>query len=159
YNCRLTGNALLLPSALNSRTYRTTGRFLWNHPKEPIQYNNEQFEDFYNGWEREDYRNTWPDVWKVTAEKLTRSASTYFWWGALLLLPGLPFAFLDRKMRFPLLMVLLGTSGFLLLIWSMPHYAARLTFLIFLFLVLAIGHLRTIAPGGGRLGRALSWSP
>src|SRR5213593_2785655 len=110
YNWRLTGNALLFPYALNSRTYRTTGLFLWNHPKEPIQYNNEQFEDFYNGWEREDYRNTWPDVWKVTVEKLTRSGSTYFWWGALLLLPGVPFGFLDRKMRLPLLMFLLGTA-------------------------------------------------
>ena len=158
YNWRLTGNALLFPYALNSRTYRTTGLFLWNHPKEPIQYNNEQFEDFYNGWEREDYRNTWPDVWKVTVEKLTRSGSTYFWWGALLLLPGLPFAFFDRKMRFPLLMFLLGTSGFLLLIWSMPHYAAPLTSLIFLLLVQAIRHLRTIRPGGRPLGHALSWA-
>ena len=158
YNWRLTGNAFLFPYTLNSRTYRTTGLFLWNHPKEPIQYNNEQFEDFYNGWEREDYRNTWPDVWRVTVEKLTRSGSTYFWWGALLLLPGLPFAFFDRKMRFPLLMFLLGTSGFLLLIWSMPHYAAPLTSLIFLLLVQAIRHLRTIRPGGRPLGRALSWA-
>jgi len=158
YNWRLTGNAFLFPYALNTRTYRTTGLFLWDHPKEPIQYNNEQFEDFYNGWEREDYHNTWPDVWKVTAEKLTRSGSTYFWWGALLLLPGLPFAFLDRKMRLPLLIFLLGTAGFLVLIWSMPHYAAALTSLIFLLLVQAIRHLRNIRPGGRPLGLALSWA-
>src|SRR5207249_10581570 len=112
----------------------------------------------YNGWEREDYRNTWPDVWKVTVEKLTRSGSTYFWWGALLLLPGVPFGFLDRKMRLPLLMFLLGTAGFLVLIWSMPHYAAAVTCVIFLFLVQAIRHLRTIRPGGRPLGRALSWA-
>jgi len=158
YNWRLTGNAFLFPYALNTRTYRTTGLFLWDHPKEPIQYNNEQFEDFYNGWEREDYHNTWPDVWKVTAEKLTRSGSTYFWWGALLLLPGLPFAFLDRKMRLPLLIFLLGTAGFLVLIWSMPHYAAALTSLIFLLLVQAIRHLRNLRPGGRPLGLALSWA-
>jgi len=158
YNWRLTGNAFLFPYVLNTRTYRTTGLFLWDHPKEPIQYNNEQFEDFYNGWEREDYHNTWPDVWKVTAEKLTRSGSTYFWWGALLLLPGLPFAFLDRKMRLPLLIFLLGTAGFLVLIWSMPHYAAALTSLIFLLLVQAIRHLRNLRPGGRPLGLALSWA-
>ena len=158
YNWRLTGNAFLFPYALNTRTYRTTGLFLWDHPKEPIQYNNEQFEDFYNGWEREDYRNTWPDVWKVTAEKLTRSGSTYFWWGALLLLPGLPFVFFDRKTRLPLLIFLLGAAGFLVLIWSMPHYAAALTSLIFLLLVQAIRHLRNIRPGGRPLGLALSWA-
>ena len=156
YNWRLTGSPFLFPYALNSMRYRTTGLFLWDRPKEPIQYNNEQFEDFYNGWEREDYHNTWPDVWKVTAEKLTRSGSTYFWWGALLLLPGLPFAFLDRKMRLPLLIFLLGTSGFLVLIWSMPHYAAALTSVIFLLLVQATRHLSTLRPAGRPLGRALS---
>lgn len=158
YNWRLTGNAFLFPYSLNSRTYRTTGLFLWDRPKEPIQYNNEQFEDFYNGWEREDYRNTWQDVLKVSVEKLTRSGSTYFWWGALLLLPSLPFVFLDRKMRLPLLIFLIGTAGFLVLIWSMPHYAAALTSVVFLLLVQAIRHLRTIRFHGYRLGLAVSWA-
>jgi len=158
YNWRLTGNAFLFPHTLNTRTYRTTGLFLWDHSKVPIQYNNEQFEDFYNGWEREDYQNTWPDVWKVSAEKLTRSGSTYFWWGALLLLPGLPFVFFDRKMRVPILIFLLGTAAFLTSIWSFPHYAAPLTCVIFLLLVQAIRHLRTIHLGGRPLGLALSWA-
>jgi hypothetical protein len=158
YNWRLTGNALLFPYALNSRTYRTMGLFLWDHPKEPLEYHNRQFEDFYNGWEREDYQNTWNDVWKVSAEKLTRSGSTYFWWGALLLLPGLPFVFFDRKMRVPIMIFLLGTAAFLTSIWSFPHYAAPLTCVIFLLLVQAIRHLRTIHLGGRPLGLALSWA-
>src|SRR5947208_7461265 len=102
YNWRLSGNAFLFPHVLNSRTYSTVGLFLWDHPKPPMEYHNQQFEDFYNGWEREDYQNTWPDVWRVTTEKWTRSGSTYFWWGALLLLPGLPFVFRERKIRVPL---------------------------------------------------------
>jgi hypothetical protein len=158
YNWRLTGNALLFPHALNSRTYRTTGLFLWDHPRKPLQYHNQQFEDFYNGWEREDYQNTWEDVRKVSAEKLTRTGSTYFWWGALLLLPGLPFVFFDRKMRLPILIFLLGTAGFLVLIWSMPHYVATLTCVIFLLLVQAIRHLRTFRLGRRPLGLALSWA-
>jgi hypothetical protein len=158
YNWRLTGNARLFPYALNSRTYRTTGLFLWDRPKEPLEYHNRQFEDFYNGWEREDYQNTWQDVRRVSAEKLTRSGSTYFWWGALLVLPGLPFVFFDRKMRLPLLIFLIGTAGFLVLIWSMPHYAAAITSVIFLLLVQAIRHLRTIRFRGRPLGPALSWA-
>ena len=157
YNWRLTGNALLFPHVLNSRTYRTTGLFLWERPKPPFTYHNQQFEDFYNGWEREDYDNTWSDVRKVSIEKLTRSGSTYFWWGALLLLPGLPFVCFDRKMRLPLLIFLLGTAAFLALIWSFPHYAAPMTCVIFLLLVQAIRHLRTIRLGGRPLGLAFSW--
>ena len=158
YNWRLTGNALLFPHVLNTRTYRTTGLFLWDHPKDPLEYHNQQFEDFYNGWEREDYKNTWLDVRKVTAEKLDRVGSTYFWWGTLLLLPGLPFAFFDRKMRLPILIFLMGTVGFLVLIWSMPHYAAPLTCVISLLLVQAIRHLRTIRLAGRPLGLVLSWA-
>jgi hypothetical protein len=158
YNWRLTGNALLFPHVLNSRTYRTTGLFLWDRPKQPLTYHNQQFEDFYNGWEHEDYKNTWPDIRKVSAEKLDRSGSTYFWWGALLLLPGLPFVLFDRKMRLPILIFLLGTAGFLALIWSMPHYAAPLTCVVFLLIVQAFRHLRTIRLRGRPLGLALSWA-
>jgi len=121
YNWRLTRNPLLFPYALNTRTYQTMGFLLWDHPKPPMHYHNQQFEDFYNGWEREIYQNTWRDVWKVSSIKLTLSGGTYFWWGALLLLPGVPFVFLDRKMRLPLLILLLSLTGFLITIWSFPH--------------------------------------
>jgi hypothetical protein len=89
---------------------------------------------------------------------LTRTGSTYLWWGALLLVPGLPFAFFDRKLRLPVLIFVLGTAGVLVLIWSMPHYAATLTCVIFLLLVQAIRHLRTIRLRGRPLGLALSWA-
>jgi hypothetical protein len=158
YNWRLTGNAFLFPHVLNTRTYRTTGLFLWDHPKPPLQYHNEQFEDFYNGWEREDYRNTWQDAWTVSAEKLTRSGSTYFWWGALLLLPGLPFVFRDRKMRLPVCTFVVCAAGFFALIWSFPHYAAPVTSVIFLLLVQAIRHLRTMHAWRRPIGIALSWA-
>jgi hypothetical protein len=158
YNWRVTGSALLFPHVLNSRTYRTTGLFLWDRPKPPLTYNNQQFEDFYNGWERENYDNNWPDVLKVSVEKLIRGGSVFLWWGAFLLLPGLPFVFFNRKMRLPLLIFLLGAVAFFSLIWSFPHYAAPLTCVIFLLLVQAIRHLRTIRIGGRPVGLAFSWA-
>jgi hypothetical protein len=156
YNWRLTGNAALFPYILNARTYESAGLFLWDHSREPLHYNNRQFDDFYNGWELDNYNNSWQDVWRVTSEKLTRSASTYFWWGALLLLPGLPFVFRDRKMRLPLAVFFLVTAGFFTVIWSMPHYAAPMTAVIFLLLVQAIRHLRTMKVAERPVGRALS---
>ena len=158
YNWRLTGNALLFPHVLNSQTYRSAGLFLWEHPKPRLEYHNQQFEDFYNGWEHEDYQNTWHDVWKVSGEKLTRGGSTYFWWGALLLLPGVPFVCFDRKMRLPMIIFLLGSAGFFGEIWSMPHYAAPLTCVILLLVVQTIRHLRTIKLVRRPVGIALSWA-
>jgi hypothetical protein len=157
YNWRVTGSALLFPHVLNTRTYRTTGLFLWDHPKLPLQYHNQQFEDFYNDWERQEYQNTWQDVWSVSAVKLTRSGSTYLWWGAVLLLPGLIFALFDRKLRFPILIFVLGAAGFFVLIWSFPHYAAQMTCVIVLLIVQAIRHLRAM-PARIPVGIALSWA-
>jgi hypothetical protein len=156
YNWRLTGSAARFPYVLNARTYESAGLFLWDHPREPLHYNNQQFEDFYNGWELENYNNSWQDAWRVTSEKWTRAASTYFWWGALLLLPGLPFVFRDRKMRLPLAIFFLVSAGFFTVIWSMPHYAAPMTAVIFLLLAQAIRHLRTMKLIGRPLGMALS---
>ena len=156
YNWRLTGNPFLFPHVLNSQTYRSMGLFLWDHPKPPKHYHNQQFEDFYNGWEREDYQNTWKDVWCVSKEKLTRSGTTYFWWGALLLIPGLPIAFRDRKARVPLSALVLVAAGFFASIWSFPHYAAAVTCVIFLLLVQAIRHMRTMRIAGRAIGLALS---
>src|SRR5262249_40311251 len=88
YNSRLTEHALLFPHVLNTRTYHTAPMFLWERPKPEISYRNEQFEDFYNGWERENYRRTRTDVLRVTKEKAVRCGLTYFWSGLLLALPA-----------------------------------------------------------------------
>jgi len=155
YNWRLTGNPLLLPHVLNKRTYHYR-LFLWDHKKPEIRYRNQQFEDYYNGWERENYGNTWTDVVRVSEEKLIRCGLTYFWVGELLLLPALPFLFRDRKMRLLIVTFALVTAGVFAVIWSNAHYAAPLTCVIFALAVQAVRHLRTMRVGQRRLGVALS---
>jgi hypothetical protein len=156
YNWRLTGNPLLLHHVLNTRTYHTTGLFLWDQKKPEMHYRNQQFEDFYNGWERDNYDNTWADAWRVTSEKLQRCAITYFWTGELLALPAIPFLFRDRKMRLLIVTFLLVTAGVLGVIWSNAHYAAPLICVIFALTVQAIRHLRTMRIGVRPVGLALS---
>ena len=156
YNWRLTGNALLLPHVLNTRTYHTTGLFLWDHKKPEMHYRNQQFEDFYNGWERENYDNTWADVLRVSKEKLGRCGITYFWVGELLLLPALPFLFRDRKMRLLIATLFLVVIGVFAVIWSNAHYAAPVTCVIFALAAQAIRQLRTMRIGPRPVGLALS---
>ena len=156
YNWRLTGNALLLPHVLNTRTYHTAPLFLWEHPKPEMHYRNQQFEDFYNGWERENYHNTRADVFRVSWEKLFRGGVTYFWPGLLLALPALPFAVRDSRMRLPLIAVSIGVVGVFVVIWSAAHYAAPITCAIYALIVQAIRHLRTIRISARPIGLALS---
>jgi hypothetical protein len=156
YNWRLTGNPLLLPHVLNTRVYHTTGLFLWDHKGPEMHYRNQQFEDFYNGWARDNYENTWPDIVRVTREKVVRYGLTYFCIGALLALPAMPFLFRNRKMRLLLITFLLVTAGALVVIWSNAHYAAPLTCLVFPLIVQAIRYLRTVRIRARPVGIALS---
>ncbi|MGC1616167.1 MAG: hypothetical protein WA736_15895 [Candidatus Acidiferrum sp.] len=156
YNWRLTGHALLFPHVLNTRTYHSAPLFLWEHDKPEIKYNNQQFEDFYNGWEREDYQTTWHDALDVTAEKVARLGVVFFWPGVLFLLPVLPFAFRDRKMRLLVVTLLVVVAGVFVVIWSAPHYAAPVTCIIYALLVQAVRHLRRMKWRSRSLGLALS---
>jgi hypothetical protein len=156
YNWRLTGNALLMPHVLNTQTYHSTPLFLWEHLKPELTYSNQQFEDFYNGWEREDYKTTWKDARDVTAEKLARMGVEFFWPGTLFLLPALPFAFRDRKMRLLIVTLFLCLAGVFAVIWSAPHYAAPVTCVIYALLAQAARHLRTMKWKARPVGIALS---
>jgi hypothetical protein len=159
YNWRLTGNALLMPHVLNTRTYHSTPLFLWEHLKPELTYHNQQFEDFYNGWEREDYQTTWKDARDVTAEKLARMGVEFLWPGVLFLLPALPFAFRDRRMSLLVVTLFLCLAGVFAVIWSAPHYAAPVTCVIYALLAQGVRHLRIMKwearPVGVALSRAL----
>ena len=156
YNWRLTGNALLMPHVLNTRTYHTTPLFLWQHTKPEMTYHNQQFEDFYNGWEREDYRTTWKDVFGVSVEKIARLSVELLWPGALFLLPALPFALRDRKMRLLVVTLALCLAGVFAVIWSAPHYAAPITCIVYAFLAQSVRHLRLTRWKSRPIGIALS---
>jgi hypothetical protein len=156
YNWRLTGNALLLPHVLNTRTYHTAPLFLWEHPKPEMHYRNQQFEDFYNGWERENYHNNKADLLRVSFEKVFRGGVTYFWPGLLLVLPAFPSVFRDRKIRLPLIVAGVGLTGVFVVIWSAAHYAAPITCVIYLIAVQAIRHLRQMRIRSWPIGLAFS---
>jgi hypothetical protein len=156
YNWRLTGNALLMPHVLNTRTYHSTPLFLWQHSREELSYNNEQFEDFYNGWEREDYKTNWKDAYRVTMEKITRMGVEMFWPGAILLLAGFGFALRDRRMRLLAITLVICVAGVFSVIWSAPHYAAPVTCVIYALLAQAVRHLRVVKWKAHAVGVALS---
>lgn len=146
YNWRLTGNALLMPHSLNFRTYYRTPVFLWQHAGAPIHYNNRQFEDFYNGWNRDQYRGV-RDLVRVSREKVRLLTGVFLWPGALPALFCLPLALRARRMRFLFFELLFCLAGIFSVVYSMPHYAAPLTGVIYGLIVQGIRHLRAIRFG------------
>ena len=157
YNWRLTGNALLMPHVLSSRTHGQPPVFLWQHAGALIHCNNKQFDDFYNGWSRSLYNGTIRDLVRVSREKARTLTAAFLWPGAFPALFCLPLALRDRRMRL-LFVELLCLAGMFSVIYFEPHYAAPLTCVIYGLIVQGIRHLRTIRigtrPAGIGLARA-----
>jgi hypothetical protein len=158
YNWRLTGNALIFPHTLNVKTYHTAPMFLWQTAKPEKKYNNDRFEEFYNVWEREEYTRSWKGVEEVSGVKTTRLALTFFWLGAVLAVPGIPFALRDRKLRALWVTLALVIFAVYLVVWSNAHYAAPVTCLVFALVVQSLRHLRTMRTSRFAWGKALARS-
>jgi len=152
YNWRLTGNALLLPHVMNARTYRTAGLFLWDQKKPKLHYNNVSLQAFYDGWERSNYQTNWESAKRVSMEKVNRMETVYFWSGALLILPAIPFVLMDRKMKLLLATLAVGSAAVFAVSWSLPHYSAPLTCVFYGLLVQGARHLRTMRISSLHLG-------
>jgi hypothetical protein len=142
YNLRLTGHALLFPHTLNVRTYHSAPMFLFQSMRPMLRYNNQQFEDFYNGWEREEYDGSWESTRCLSWLKSVRFFSAYAWWGLLLALPAVPFVLRDRKMHLVWITIALVATATYAVVWSNAHYAAPVTCLVILLTVQSLRHLR-----------------
>jgi hypothetical protein len=142
YNRNLTGSVLLFPETLNVRTYHTAPMFLFEASKPALDYRNQQFEDFYNGWEREEFDHTWESVACLSWLKTVRFFSAFSWWGMLLAAPGLYFALRDPRLRLPWVMLALVGLGSYLVVWSNAHYASPATCLVILIYLQALRYLR-----------------
>lgn len=144
YNWRVTGNPWLFPYSLNERTYQTQPLFLWQSPKPTHTYNNAQFDLFYNGWSRGQYERSWAGVKQVTRKKLKSYWATFL--GPFSILPGLmlPWVLRDRKVRLLMVTFALSCLGLFSVVWSMAHYAAPLTCVVFACIVQGMRHLRQV---------------
>ena len=155
YNWRVTSHPLLFPYTLNLRTYVTGPIFLWQDARPALHYNNQVFDDFYNGWERKDYQRSWAGARAVSLVKWKRFRLVFFWPATLLLLPMLACLFHDRRVRLLLITLLVSIPGLFIIVWSNPHYAAPLTCVIFALLAQALRHLSKWKISGRPIGAAL----
>jgi len=156
YNHALTGHALLFPHSLNVRTYHSAPMFLFQASKPSLEYRNQQFEDFYNEWEREEYDHTWESIGCLSWLKAVRLFSAYGWWGMFLAAPGIYIVLRNRRLRLLWIMLALVTLGTFLTVWSNAHYAAPVTAIVILFYLQSLRHLRLMRWKKWRWGPALA---
>lgn len=156
YYWRVTGSPFRMTYQVNRGTYATAPYFLWETPRPEPVYRHAVMRDFYR-WELarfEEYSTLGGAAYR-TWDKLVGSWKFYL--GPLLTIPllVLPWVLRDRKMRFPIFAGVFFLLGLAVETWTMPHYVAPGTGLIYLILLQCMRHLRLWRWRGQQTGVAL----
>ena len=156
YYWRVTGSPFLMTYQVNRGSYAMAPYFVWQSPRPEPVYRHAVMRDFYR-WELQRFLGyrTLGGAASRTWDKLTGVWKFYF--GPLLTIPLLAFPCIlrDGKMRFPLAAGAFFLTGLLVETWTLPHYVAPATGLIYLLLLQCIRHLRLWTWRGQPAGIAL----
>jgi hypothetical protein len=160
YYYRVTGSAFRMTYQVNRAMYSRAPYFLWQDPRPEPVYHHPIMREFY---EREylvfEESRTLTGFMRRLGEKIWTSWNFYL--GPVLTVPllMLPWAFRDRRLRFPLLAGALFLLGIMVETWASPHYLAAATGLLYLVVMQCMRHLRLWCwhgrPYGASLVRAI----
>jgi hypothetical protein len=156
YYYRVTGSPFRMAYQVNRGTYAMAPYFLWQTPQPEPPYHHEVFRSFYR-WElgRFEDNRTLIGFLKSSGVKVEQ------WWqlylGPALTLPllTLPWAIRHRKLRLPLVVLACLALGFSVQTWTLPHYIAPATALLFLMVTQCMRHLRLWRWREGRIGASM----
>ena len=156
YYYRVTGSPFRMTYQVNRETYAMAPYFLWQTPRSEPLYHHEVFRSFYR-WELGRFEDslTLTGFLKSTYTKIEQ------WWefylGPALTIPllALPWVIRDRKLRFPLLVLACLALGLVFQTWTLPHYFAPATAVLYLIVVQSLRHLRLWRWRSGKLGDTL----
>jgi hypothetical protein len=156
YYYRVTGSPFRMTYQINRETYATAPYFLWQSPRSEPEYHHVVMRDFYR-WELRQFEEnrTLRGALSRTFDKLTSIWKFYF--GPLLTIPLLafPWIFRNRRMSFPLILGAVFLAGLAVQTWTMPHYVAPVTGLIYIVLLQCMRHMRFFQWHGRPIGVAL----
>jgi len=148
YNWRVTGSPVRMGYQVNRETYAVAPYFLMLQPKPVPAYHHAVMQRFYQKREMKDFRDERTVSGFVRHLLLKIDDLSLFYLSSALTVPCLALLFswaaLCRscRFRFPLILAALFAVGLLPQTWTMPHYAAPATCLLFLFVVQGSRYLR-----------------
>lgn len=155
YYFAVTGNPFRMTYQVNRGTYAMAPYFLWEKPRPEPEYHHEIFRTFYE-WELGRFEDslTTKGYLKSAGVKVEQSWQLYVGPAMTLLLLALPWAIGDRKLRLPLLVLACMAVGFSMQTWTLPHYFAPATVLLYLVIAQCVRHLQ-LWKRRARLGQSL----
>ncbi len=158
YDYRAFGSPTTLPYTVDRNTYAVTPYFVWQHQRPTPAYRHAVMRQFYMDTEYAFFKqlHSWKGFIPQTLIKIQFSAQFYISFSLLLPLIMLRRAFLDRRIRFLTITIVVMVAGLLIEIYLLPHYVAPFTAAFYAIGLQAMRHLRVWKPEGKPVGLELT---
>jgi hypothetical protein len=159
YDLKSFGKATTLPYTVDRATYAIAPYYVWQHPRPEPNYRYEAMRSFYEREKGEMGFYTQLHSLKGFVPRTLEKAgfTILFYAGFLLLIPMLMVRriFLDRRIRFLVVCVLILATGLIIEIYLLPHYVAPFACAFYAIGLQAMRHLRVWRPEGKPVGLAM----
>ena len=154
YDYRAFGSPTTLPYSVNRATYAVAPYYVWQSPRPAPVYRHESLRYFYEHNELDSYKkiHSLAGFLPQTLIKVVRSFKFYAGFALLPPLFMIRRVFLDRRVRFLVLCVLVLCAGMVIEIFLIPHYLAPFTAAFYAIGLQAMRHLRVWKAGGNPVG-------
>lgn len=157
YDYKAFGKATTLPYTIDRATYAMAPYYIWQHARPAPNYRYPELRDFYQKGEMDFYHQI-HSVKGFVPYTLEKAAFTLLFYAGFLLIPPLLMirrVFLDRRIRFLVLCLLVVVSGLVIEIYLLPHYVAPIVVIFYAIGLQAMRHLRVWKPEGKPVGLAM----
>jgi hypothetical protein len=157
YDYRAFGSPLTPPYTVNRATYAIAPYYVWQNVRPEPNYRYPEMRNFYHKGELDYYKNIHNPILFVPCT-LAKAGFTILFFAGFILLPPLLMVrrvFLDRRIRFLLVSVLVLAAGMVIEIYVLPHYVAPITAAFYAIGLQMMRHLRLWKPEGKLVGRTL----
>jgi len=157
YDYRSFGNPTTLPYTFDRAQYAVIPYFVWQPLHPAPHYRHEIMREFYEGTELEAYQHIHGTSAFVPGTLTKALSGILFYSGIALLIPLIMLhrVFLDRRLRFLVVCVLVLAAGQLIQVFLFPHYLAAFTVAFYAMGLQGMRHLRFWTPGDQPVGRTL----
>jgi hypothetical protein len=157
YDYRVFGKATTLPYTVDRNEYAIAPYYVWQPERPEPVYNNAAMRDFYE-FEAVYFRKIHSPRGFLPYSLQKAGFMFLFYAGFILLIPLLMLrrVFLDRRIRFLVVCVLVLGAGMTIEIFLLPHYVAPFTAAFYAIGLQAMRHLRVWKPEGRPVGLGLT---
>jgi hypothetical protein len=158
YDYRAFGNPLTPPYTVNRNTYAIAPYYVWQQARPEPHYRYKEMQVFYHKGEMDYYKGI-HSLSGFLPQTLSKIGFTFLFFSGFALLPPLFMVrriFLDRRIRFLVICVLVLAAGMAIEIYLLPHYVAPFTAAFYAIGLQMMRHLRQWKPERKPVGRTLA---